>query len=287
MQKEKYASEGKRVSIQEEDIRTLTKLGCVPSQAKLYLSLLKIGEANGKTISNLSGMPRQEVYRILCELQEIGLVEKVIAIPSQFRAVPIQDGLSILLMQKAREYGEAEKETRKLIRKLGNNLEKTPRIEEEPELIVIPKKEALIKRLGNGLKNTRWSIDIVTTTQRFLQAMELFFEIYEKALERGVEVKVITEKVGNETLPENVQSLLPKPNFRLRCVVTRPPANLAIFDKREAFVAVIPAASLAESPAIWTNYPSFLAMYQDHFETMWGQAKEYELNGNNSFQKWK
>ncbi len=153
-----YFSEENRVSIQEEDIRTLTKLGCVPSQAKLYLSLLKMGEADGKTISQHSGMPRQEVYRILCELQEMGLVEKVIAVPLRFKAVPIQDGLSILLMQKAREYSEAKKETRVLIRKFRNNREKTP-FTEDPELIVIPKKEALIKRLGNGLENTQRSID--------------------------------------------------------------------------------------------------------------------------------
>ncbi len=99
-----------------------------------------------------------------------------------------------------------------------------------------------------------------------------------------MKVRIITEKVGNETLPENVQSLLPKPNFKLRCIVTRPPANLAIFDRKEGFVTVIPGASLAESPAFWTNYPSFLAIYQDHFETMWKQAKEYKLNEHKPYE---
>jgi hypothetical protein len=49
--------------------------------------------------------------------------------------------------------------------------------------------------------------------------------------------------------------------------------NAAIFDGKEASFCFYPSKPLTESPIIWTNHPSFLAMFQSHFENIWKSAQ--------------
>ncbi len=62
--------------LEEESIGLLTQLGFNITQAKLYLALSKLGEADARTLSKEANVPRPEVYRTLDELQKKGLVEK-------------------------------------------------------------------------------------------------------------------------------------------------------------------------------------------------------------------
>ena len=249
-------------------------LGLTPSQAKLYLIILKIGRADGKTIAKHSGVARQEVYRILCELQESGLVEKIIAKPYEFRAIPLQDGLSSLLTQKAEEYSEAKEKTKILLQRFENKAED---VSQEYALILIPKREAVIKRIGNELKNAQQSVDHVTTMQRFMQAIHQYFAFYKEGAERGVKFRVITEKPKDDkAFSKAMQELWLTPSVKVRYLSQLPKANVAIFDRKEAMVTVYPATGLTESPCIWTNHPSLLSIYQDHFETVWRRALKYK-----------
>jgi len=40
------------------------------------------------SLFEVSGVARQDVYRVLLELQKLGIVEKIIATPNRFRALP-------------------------------------------------------------------------------------------------------------------------------------------------------------------------------------------------------
>jgi hypothetical protein len=87
------------------------------------------------------------------------------------------------------------------------------------------------------------------------------------------------EKNNNEkALQETVQSLLKEGDFMLRRLPSSPKASVAIFDKRNAFVTLYPTTGLRESPAILTDNPSFLSIYQDYFENIWKNGEEYDCH---------
>jgi sugar-specific transcriptional regulator TrmB len=260
--------------IRAEDTHVLTMLGLTSSQAKLYLIMLKIGRADVKTVARHSGVARQEIYRILCELQESGLVEKIIAKPYLFEAIPLQDGLSILLTRKAEDYNEAREKTKSLLQKFESKAEN---VSQEYALTLIPKGEAVIKRIGNMLRNAQTSVDLVTTMVRFMQANHQYFAFHKEGAERGVKFRVITEKPKDDkAFSKEMQELWFMPCVKIRYICQLPKANVAIFDGKEAMVTVYPATGLTESPCIWTNHSSLLAIYQDHFETVWRRALKYK-----------
>lgn len=78
---------------QEEHYQTFVNLGLTYLQAKVYVTLLKLGDvgAEVRKIASASAIARQDVYRILPALQKMGLVEKVVAIPTIYRPIPLEE----------------------------------------------------------------------------------------------------------------------------------------------------------------------------------------------------
>jgi sugar-specific transcriptional regulator TrmB len=269
---------------EEEDTQLLTQIGLTKTQAKLYLALLKLEEADGKTLSKKANVPRQEVYRTLGELQERGLVEKVITSPHKFKATPIEFGLQILMIQRFQQFKDIQEKTKELIRKIQSYpIEKPQEQEQEYKLIMVEGKERLLQIIKDEHDSVQQSVDILSTFPRWLQILDSCFEDYEKALARKVKYRVVIDKPeGRIDFPENVRALLAEPSFKLR--LSRGPleTNAAIFDGKQATFNFLPSKSLAESPIIWTDHPSFISMAHDQFEKVWRSAQEYKLENKNS-----
>ena len=92
---------------EKDDISILLELGLTNNQIRIYLSLLKLGiPAIVFTISQVSGVPRQDAYRVLFELGQLGIVEKKIAKPNEFSAVKPKKAVSILIQNKKQQISE-------------------------------------------------------------------------------------------------------------------------------------------------------------------------------------
>jgi sugar-specific transcriptional regulator TrmB len=76
----------------DETIYLLMDLGLTCSQAKAYLALTVLKKAEAKKIARVSCIARQDIYRIMPELERIGLVEKLIATPVLYGAIPLYEG---------------------------------------------------------------------------------------------------------------------------------------------------------------------------------------------------
>lgn len=105
----------------EECIQALMKLGLTLLQATIYLALAKLGKAGVKKISKASNVARPDVYRVIPALGKIGLVEKIVATPTMYKAVPLKEGISILLQQKTDENIELQKKTKALLSNFQEN----------------------------------------------------------------------------------------------------------------------------------------------------------------------
>jgi sugar-specific transcriptional regulator TrmB len=84
-------------------------MGFTRSQATVYLSLLKLGDTDSKELSKEANLSSQQVFRIIRELQEIGLVEReLIMKPYKFKAIPPELGLKLVLTQRLKQYREMQ-----------------------------------------------------------------------------------------------------------------------------------------------------------------------------------
>ena len=82
-----------RSNIKEDGVQVLIALGLTSTQSKAFLALCQLGKSSPKTISKESKIARQDIYRVLAELQELGLVKKAISRPVIFEAFPLKDAI--------------------------------------------------------------------------------------------------------------------------------------------------------------------------------------------------
>jgi len=259
------------LTIREEDVQLLTNTGLTNSQAHLYLTLLKNGREDAIALSKQTKTPRTETYRILNELQDIGLVEKQLAAPYKYEAVPIQIGTQVLLMRQLEEYNENRKKLDRLVRKFGKT-EEAPQ-DTESRIVVNKGKYKLLQVLRTGQDHSQFSVDFISTTKRWMQIIEYCYNTWEESLNRGVHYRGILEELDSPiNFPENARALLKKPNLEIRKVKNTSGKNYAIFDNKEVAFNYSPSKSLAESTTLWTNNPSMVTILKDHFETLWEAA---------------
>jgi sugar-specific transcriptional regulator TrmB len=258
-----------------EEIQALTKLGLTVLQAKVYLTLAKSGKTTIKIISQASKIDRSDVYRIVSKLQEKGLVEKIITTPNTFKAVPIHDGLPMLLRRKAEEYNEIEAKAKELLQKYEKNNEEKPLQEDVCQFILVPKKEASRRKFTNAIENTQTSCDMILHWECFRYGMTEDTETWKKAVEKGVKIRFIVYKSEDEkAVSRIVQILKKKGSFKVRYIFTPPPTTISIFDKKETIITISPTPHPRETPNLWSNNPSLIAIFQDYFELMWRASKK-------------
>jgi sugar-specific transcriptional regulator TrmB len=268
----------KRLMVEEEIVQILTRLGFTLSQAKVYLALFELKEATGKITAKHSKMARQEVYRVLAELQEKDLVKKIIARPTQFEPIPIEDCISILIKRKKNEISETQKEATILLQKFKQKSSKNTLEEDQTRFSLLPY-QASIRKKKEMLKTVRRSFDVVTSWRNPHSTMFIGMEDIVKIVGRDVKVRVIIDKPDEEKFLSEIREDLEKyPTFKIRHLLKAPKALMSIYDKKEARVCTHPHPWLKKCPTLWTNNPCLLSIFQDYFETLWLTAIESNFN---------
>jgi sugar-specific transcriptional regulator TrmB len=256
----------------EERVETLMELGLTLDQAKTYLALFQTGPATAKDIAEISKIAKPDIYRVIATLQKDGLVEKLVTKPASFQATSFTQVLPTMLMHKRREQNRLENRTEELLTDL-RNIRPKKRQEEYGEFAILAKKEAIIQRIKEEILKAQLTDFTVTTQKRFSSAIVEFESCYRKALQKGVQVRLVTERhVPQESALKIVQDLSSDPNFQVKYVDEPTKAIVSIYDGKEACVTLSAKAHLARASAIWSNNPCFMELAQNYFESKWNKA---------------
>ncbi len=251
-----------------EAIETLTRLGLTLNQARVYAALVRYGPATAKETARNTNITRQDIYRIMPSLQKVGIIEMTITNPAKFKALPIKQGVSILLNRKVAEHKSLEENAEKIVKQL----EKHPfcQTEDKLEFVLIPEKEAHLKKMKDMISNVKISLDIVTSHQRIAQATEEFYEDRLQAIKNGAEIRIVSDKphIMNQTM-KKIAALDAKNGVKIKHIADQPLAVLFIFDRKEVILINSATAKLSESPSLMSNNPCLLALAQNYFESLW------------------
>ncbi len=258
---------------QNGDIQTLMELGLTSSQAKVYLSLVTSEKLKGSLIWKKSGVARQDIYRILAELQEKGLVEKIIANPTEYRAAPMEEGVSVLLKKKADEYTVAEKRTKDLLRRF--KLPASQDTGEDYQFSLVPEREATLSKFRIAFDNVQKNVSGLFFWEGFENLVEDAAKPLEEALKRGIRIRLIVYGRREEKeVSDLIRFLSKKGYFKIKKTEKPPPASLTIFDEEKVLVTVTPSHVPTETPSLWLNNPGIAAIIADYFELMWANSVE-------------
>jgi sugar-specific transcriptional regulator TrmB len=81
---------------QQTAVDILDELGLKKYEAATFVALARITQGTAKDINKVADVPRTRVYDAVDQLHEYGLVDIQQSNPQQFRAVPVEDAISLL-----------------------------------------------------------------------------------------------------------------------------------------------------------------------------------------------
>jgi sugar-specific transcriptional regulator TrmB len=261
--------QGKGKMIGQEHIQTLKGFGLSGLQAKTYLTLLELGEADTKTIAQASNVARQEIYRVMPSLQELGLGKKRMGKPAHFKATPLEDALEILIKKEKEKINRLEDKHSRLIANLQN--ESTDIFSAvEAQFIVTSKFVPFFDSHEKLLAQTKEKIDIMVPAiglDRFSKSWAQLKKLMKKR--RDLKVRVVIQKVEEDnSLPKLI---LDYPDFELRYAPKDVTFGMYIFDQRELTLSIAENNGL---PSLWSNNPNLVILAENYYKQMWEKATE-------------
>ena len=259
------------IKLLDEHIKTLTQLGLSHRQAKVYLSLLISGMSTAQMISQVSKVPRQDVYAVVAILEKMGLCEKAITKPVMFRATPLKESLDILMQRKTAEYIDLQIRNRNLLQNLGHYHKETVDQEEKAQFFLLSERQARILKIEEAINNAATSVDSFITPEIFKQVIFSSEEVLKKAAGRGVKLRYLIENPKDKELGVEVpQALIGDLCFEIRYATLPIPAAAVLIDKKEIFFGT--TIDFQRAKYLWSDNVYFVGVIQNHFELIWNSA---------------
>jgi sugar-specific transcriptional regulator TrmB len=257
--------------IREEYISVLTELGLTYLQAKIYLTIVSIGNATAKTIFKYAKIARQDIYRILTELEERGLVERTITKPLVFKPLPINSAIQILLQEKEEELKHLRK---KAFRNLGNleaDCSKMITLEGDNQFKILSKHQvnpsSIVYKIGDAVNRAQKSVMCLTTFKIFNKIKYIEEQSWKQAVKRGVKFKFIVCGCKSNEIEQTLDQVLKNSdNFKIETLDIEPPTCIILIDEKEVFCRL---GVTIESPVLWSASSNFVEMIRDYFEIKW------------------
>lgn len=254
----------------------LQGLGLSGRQARVYLATLRLGGGRVQSIADLSGVSRQEIYRLMDDLLERGFVLKNLSNPTTFVAAPIAVVAEVLLRQKSAELEGLSVQMRQLTEKFAQHSSVGDLGAGLRVCFGTISEADRGKKYANALKSAQSCFEAVLSWRRFKQINIHYQEQLQEALEHGLGVRIVTEKPARHHLPKWIPAAIRDySNFKLKTLAAPPEVAVSVFDGRSADIAFDPNSSLTKGPDLWTTTPSLLALCREYVNTTWGQARPY------------
>jgi sugar-specific transcriptional regulator TrmB len=252
------------------DLYPLTQLGLTARQAGVYIEFMKLRKSSVKVVAKNMQISPPEIYQTLPKLEEIGLVQRILGKPVEYEALPIDQGLSILLELQSKKLNDIRAKADELVKKFRKN--EAVRTQEYPPKYVLWLKRTQTRTVDSLIRNSRTSLDVMFSWKAFRGAVHIHFDAYKKALERGTKVRIITNKATNKTekveMQEILQNLKALGAIEIRCSSELPAASLAIFEKKIIDIITEPLSTSTEA-CLRSEDQHVASMMIDYFELKW------------------
>jgi sugar-specific transcriptional regulator TrmB len=262
------------MTTQKEDyIELLLKTGLSQLQSRIYVNLLTIGIADVGSISRASKIARQNVYRIMPDLESLGLVQRIVDKPILFEPTSLKQALGLLLKKKKVETEQIQQR----ISSLNCDFSLFPDCHIENEQLVVSSEFSNIVNSHSELfQKSVKTIDIIN------QNIPAFLEDHcgdiKLAINRGVEVRLAIQQMKT-SIPDRLLRLTKNSLFKTKYIAekmqTPDKFGLIIFDGRRMCLSIAEKGNGVR--ALTTSNSHLLRISNTFFDYVWNaQCLPYE-----------
>jgi sugar-specific transcriptional regulator TrmB len=261
-----------------EYVSVLAELGLSPSQAKVYLSLANSKSLTAQAISKTSRVARPDVYRILAQLEDAGLVERIIANPNEFHAISIEKCVSSLMQRRIMKTAELQQKTLTLTKDFRRSIA-DEELEEKFQFVLIPERAAVYAKAEKMIRNVQECVCFLGLTNRMISWLSACSPLLERALARKIVCRMIMPNLDTKWCDSDPMKTLGKHlSFALRLISGSPKAGFSVWDRKEVLISTSTIDTPFPAPTLWSNNRATVDLCQDYFECLWKEAHKTDLS---------
>ena len=261
------------MSATEENIKTLVGLGLSGTQARICLALAVKQTSTIREISEASGVGRPDTYRAVLELENKGLIEKIVSTPTKYKLLSLPEVLSTLVGRRETESLELEERSAKLLKEYEKKIT-NEQTADDNQFVLVPSGKAFSNRLDKLIEDSQKSICLIISQKALMQFFARHLEMLEKAMQKGVILRIATEKRKNTLLTKTMFSLQKRAHLEIRYITILPPFSLVAFDEKEILVSTKAQRANNNAAAVYSNNSSLVELAQNYFNDAWFSAAE-------------
>lgn len=169
-------------------LELLQEFGLASQAARAYLALLAMGESEAREVSRTAKIPLAKVYQVLENLQQRGLCEITVGSPKRYSPVTFGAFLDRVRREHERSIESIERRRSELERALA--LTEGAKLSDRGRVQVVTGRSAVLELESRLFGRATTSLLMVCTPGR-LRRMRKVFSDFERAAERGVEIRVL------------------------------------------------------------------------------------------------
>lgn len=258
----------------DENTDLLLGLGLTLNQAKVYLAILKLEKATVGQIAKFSKVRREDVYRLLPTLEEIGLIERLLGKPIEIRATPISDALNLMVEEEKNKFSIRLESMKSKVKALSLKDLRATLPPEESIYILITEKKAILAKTAELIRHSKKEIALIADKTRIMPLLSQFSSEYRSAIKKGSQIRVIFEaETPDISLKEKVQKLINGRSVHVK-FYPEPLNHFVMSDDKEALVTALKGSGLGENPSLWTNNSNLIGILRNSFESDWEKAED-------------
>ncbi len=259
--------------------------GLNKTKARIYIAINVLGAATASEIASLSKIRREEVYRILPELEEAGIVTSKLDAPRRFMATDPATSVEILVKLKTdtmkREIDSLQLKKADLISRLSTT---SFGVYEENTIEALARQDNVDKRYTQMVKKARNSM-MLTASSDELEKI-LVAKAKEPYLEGQLEIRTILNKGDLADHPDSsdytdfvrrIRLLSTKANCEVELKrVDKTPFKVLVIDRKEAVWGESKSGKM-NSRFLWTNDQMHVGILRRAFENLWQEADSLKV----------
>jgi sugar-specific transcriptional regulator TrmB len=248
----------------------LLRLRLSKNEVKIYLFLARQGAQKAQRIAESLGLPRTEAYKVLRELENKGIIFRILERPMKFMVVPFEKILEEDIEGRRQKILKLEKKKDELLH-LWQTLPKACNIEDVKEsLQIIEGKRQISARIAQILGETNRKIRVVVSDRHLVWLFNSTF--FEELNEKGeVEAKILTDYSQTSTF---VIEQVAMPSCDFAFLRTKGQPSFVVSDT--GTLILIMEDGDEKFSAMETNYASMLSSYSSLFDLLWKNQSHVE-----------
>jgi sugar-specific transcriptional regulator TrmB len=260
----------------------LSEFGLTENQTKVFVAIARQGTPTVSEIAEASEVRREEVYRLLPELEGMGLVERLLGKPLRLRTPDPKSALASLVnieKQRAKErIAELSSRSQELLQSLGHQVQEPPTLEGvESGFSLIQENESIRTGLYDMISKSAHQLDILFARSDLVWLLSTQGEALQSAIERGVKIRIMSEPPsGRDRLPKIIQRRFPADVEIAVKYLLNPTAFYLISDRSQLMLVTSGIRHLPSSTCLWTNNESLVSIAHDNFEERWHESVHWK-----------